>query len=382
MSHEKAIVYSVVIIAALCFGIILFLLQNIILPFLFALIAMYVLQPIVDWLSKKRSIASICGSVPRLRRRHRQVSQEMEPLLPVSEETLISDDPDQSCARRIKYYEFRIIPRFVAVVLAIALVLSLMACAGLFVYNSLKALQSKLPMYEKGALDTFDAISEQLARVDIDLEDSFVPWAIRYLQSAAPDFVTAISGYVEKGLIILIFLIYLLLSPSTQEESIWSEVNESVRTFIILKGAISVVLGMIITTTLWSLGVECSMVFGLITTFCNFIPNVGALFAVFAPFPLVVFDPRLTYQAQVLAFVLPFMWHFIFGNCVEPSVLGDRFELHPVIVLLSLVFWALLWGVAGMILAVPIMAVLRIVLLGIDSEHSRKLVAVLERFEA
>eukprot|EP00668_Euglena_longa_P011815 GGOE01014235.1.p1 GENE.GGOE01014235.1~~GGOE01014235.1.p1 ORF type:complete len:384 (-),score=122.24 GGOE01014235.1:177-1328(-) len=381
VSHERAIVYSVVIIAALCFGIILFLLQTIILPFLFALIAMYLLQPLVDWLSKKRSLATMTCKLPRVRPIPRQVSQEMEPLLPVSEETVLPEN--ESLSHRLLYCEFRLIPRFVAVFLAIAVVLGIGACCGLFVYTSLKSLQSQVPLYERGAVVAFDRLSELFSTFDIDLEDSFVPWAIQYAQSAAPDFLTAVSGFVEKGLIILIFLIYLLLTPSENEEpSIWTEVNESVRTFIVLKGAISAVLGVLVATTLWYLGVQCAMVFGLITLFCNFIPNVGALFAVFAPSPLVVFDPRLGVQAQVMAFAIPFLWHFLFGNCVEPAVLGDRFELHPVVVLLSLVFWALLWGVAGMILAVPIMAVMRIVLLGVDSEYSEKLVGILERFEA
>jgi len=383
MSHEKAIVYSVVIIAALSLGVILFLLQAIILPFLFALIAMYLLQPLVDWLSRPRSLAGIFCALPRFaRRRPRQISQEMEPLLPPSQETLISDEPSHvSVLKRALRWEFQFMPRVVAVFLALAVVLSLWAACGAFVYGSLKALQYKLPLYERGAMAVFDEVSVWLDALNIDLEDAFVPWAIRYAQSAAPDFLAALSGWLEQGLVVLIFLVYLLLTPSNDEPSIWTDVNDSVRTFILLKGALSAVLGAIVAATLWSLGVECAAVFGLVTLFSNFVPNVGALVAVAAPFPLVVFDPRLTGQTQILAFVLPFLCHFIFGNCVEPAVLGDRFELHPVIVLLSLVFWALLWGVAGMILAVPIMAVLRIVLLGIDSEHSRRMVAILERFE-
>ena len=49
----------------------------------------------------------------------------------------------------------------------------------------------------------------------------------------------------------------------------------------------------------------------------------------------------------------------VVGNIVEPHIFGDSLELHLIVVLLSLAFWAVLWGVAGMILAVPLIAVMR-----------------------
>ncbi len=60
--------------------------------------------------------------------------------------------------------------------------------------------------------------------------------------------------------------------------------------------------------------------------------------------------------------VLPGIVHLAIGNLVEPRLMGRGLELHPVTVLLSLAFWGLLWGVMGMVLAVPIVAVLKIVL--------------------
>ena len=49
------------------------------------------------------------------------------------------------------------------------------------------------------------------------------------------------------------------------------------------------------------------------------------------------------------------------GNVIEPRVMGEGLELHPVVILIALVFWGLLWGPMGAILAVPITAVIRIV---------------------
>jgi AI-2 transport protein TqsA len=55
------------------------------------------------------------------------------------------------------------------------------------------------------------------------------------------------------------------------------------------------------------------------------------------------------------------------GNIIEPKLLGEGLQLHPVIILLALSFWGLLWGVVGMFLAVPMTAIIRIVLMQFDT---------------
>ena len=50
------------------------------------------------------------------------------------------------------------------------------------------------------------------------------------------------------------------------------------------------------------------------------------------------------------------------GNVLEPKIMGQSLDMHPVTVLLSLMFWGMIWGVAGMFLAVPMTAVIKIVL--------------------
>ena len=62
------------------------------------------------------------------------------------------------------------------------------------------------------------------------------------------------------------------------------------------------------------------------------------------------------------AVAIPGAIHMTIGNFVAPKMMGRGMELHPVTVLLSLAFWGLLWGIIGMVLAMPIVATLRIVL--------------------
>lgn len=57
---------------------------------------------------------------------------------------------------------------------------------------------------------------------------------------------------------------------------------------------------------------------------------------------------------------IPGAIQFTIGNLIEPRILGESLRLHPVVVLLSLLLWGFLWGIPGMLLAVPIKAVLKI----------------------
>ena len=61
-------------------------------------------------------------------------------------------------------------------------------------------------------------------------------------------------------------------------------------------------------------------------------------------------------------FLVPGAVQMTIGNIIEPLIMGEGLDLHPVTILLALVFWGLIWGVVGMFLATPITAVFRIVL--------------------
>ncbi|CAN0557898.1 unnamed protein product, partial [Ectocarpus sp. 8 AP-2014] len=74
----------------------------------------------------------------------------------------------------------------------------------------------------------------------------------------------------------------------------------------------------------------------------------------------------------------PFQAHLVIGNLVEPGLFGESFELSPVVVLLSLAFWGSLWGIPGMILAVPMVVITRIVCDHLDHPYAKTLMRLLE----
>src|SRR5690606_25430957 len=80
------------------------------------------------------------------------------------------------------------------------------------------------------------------------------------------------------------------------------------------------------------------------------------------PVPVILMNPELDGTAKLGAIAIPGAIQFTVGNIVEPRVMGRSLDLHPVVVLLSLIVWGWLWGIVGVLLAVPMTAAIRIVL--------------------
>jgi hypothetical protein len=105
---------------------------------------------------------------------------------------------------------------------------------------------------------------------------------------------------------------------------------------------------------------------------------VGAVVATLLPLPVVLLDPDQSWPSASLAMVGPFGLHLLVGSVLEPKVLGMGLALHPVVVLFTVLLWALLWGVGGMIVSVPLTAVLRIALAEVHHPYARLIVRILE----
>ncbi len=106
--------------------------------------------------------------------------------------------------------------------------------------------------------------------------------------------------------------------------------------------------------------------FAILTVLLNFIPNFGSVIATLLPIPVLLLQYGLGWQTMTVITLL-FAIQFCIGNLVEPKMMGESLDLHPVTILLFLMFWGLVWGLPGMFLAVPITAILKIILSRIET---------------
>jgi predicted PurR-regulated permease PerM len=135
------------------------------------------------------------------------------------------------------------------------------------------------------------------------------------------------------------------------------DVQDRVAAYIFTVGLINLGVGVIVALGAWALGVDAPIMWGGLAALLNFLPYIGplamvALLALFgigtAESPLLGVIPAAAYLGL----------HTIESNLVTPSILGARFTMNPVLILLALSYFTWIWGVTGALLSVPILLTL------------------------
>jgi predicted PurR-regulated permease PerM len=138
-------------------------------------------------------------------------------------------------------------------------------------------------------------------------------------------------------------------------------INESIAQYLAVKAWISFVTGLLSFAVLASFGVEFAVVWGMLIFLFNFIPYVGCLVAVTPAVLLAFIQFDDVWRGFAVTGLLIGVQLFT-GQYMEPRLAGKRLNLSPLLILLALAFWGYLWGVPGMILAVPLTVVCKIIL--------------------
>jgi len=179
------------------------------------------------------------------------------------------------------------------------------------------------------------------------------------------ELVDGLFSFMTDGILVLVFMIFLVAGhkPSTEPETgVWADIEGRVKKYLSTKILVSAGTGLVVFVVLEILGVPLALVFGLFSFLLNFVPNIGSIIAALLPLPIVALDPNISATTAILAITIPGAIQFLIGNVVEPKVMGSAVDLHPVTVLMALIFWGMIWGFVGMLLSTPLTATLKIVL--------------------
>jgi len=186
----------------------------------------------------------------------------------------------------------------------------------------------------------------------------------------------------SKTLLVFIFTIFIFTgvksknNPEEQsEDSVYNEIDKQIRKYLGVKVLTSASTGILTYIVLSFLNLDLAFLFGFLAFILNFIPTIGSLVAIILPIPVAFFQFDTTLPI-VMVMALPGAVQIVIGNFIEPNIMGRKLNIHPVTVLLALMFWSLIWGVVGAFLAVPITVVLKIILNKIEGgSHISKLMA-------
>jgi len=138
-------------------------------------------------------------------------------------------------------------------------------------------------------------------------------------------------------------------------------INRRIGSYLALKTLLSLLLAVASYVVMRLFGLEFAALWAVLIFFLNFVPYVGSVLGVVFPVLMTIVqfeDPGTALSMLTLLTVL----QFGIGNFLDPYLMGNSLNLSPFAILLSLAVWSELWGVPGAFLAVPITAILTIVL--------------------
>ena len=149
------------------------------------------------------------------------------------------------------------------------------------------------------------------------------------------------------------------LSDKKRAVSIAHEIEAQVSRYLFTVTIINCCLGIAVGTAVGLLGLPNPLMWGVMVAVLNFVPYLGALTGIIC----MTLGAVLSFDSFGYALLFPltyFVLATLEGNFITPFVMGRSLTLNPVLVLLSLTFWGWMWGIIGIILAVPILAAFKI----------------------
>ena len=326
---QQLIIVFLGIVVAIMLGGVLYLTSGIVLPFMVALFLAYLLDPLV---------------------------------------------------RFLKYFG---VPLALAVCFALLVTFVFLGLMGMLFYTSAQSFVSDYPTYEPKLRALMTTLTSRLevASLSWQLSDLSQELSSASLVRAALASVGTFFTFLGHLLLVLLFMVFILLGQQRlpqrlhrafgEEQAqritlVLQRITHEIQTYLGTKALLSLVTGVLVNLCLLALQVDFAVLWGVLTFMLNFIPNVGAPIATIPPVLVAIlkFD---TLVPAVWVLVSVTLIHVVIGIFIEPRLMGRSLHISPLLVVLSLLFWGWLWGVVGAVLAVPIMATLKIVCENIPS---------------
>lgn len=243
------------------------------------------------------------------------------------------------------------------------------------VFNNIKLMAGSYEKYQANTHQIFEAINQEISPILIQKATEF----LEHFNFA--DAIISLFDY-STGILGNLFLVFIyalfffleeftfsnkinLLFPDENKRtkllSTLGEIEQSVSKYLGLKTVVSIITGLASFMVLWMLNIDFPVFWAFLIFVLNFIPNIGSLVA--TVFPAI-------FSMLQFGSIMPGIWvliwvgsiQFLVGNLLEPKLMGNGVNLSPLIIILSLSFWGSIWGITGMLLSVPIMAIIVIIL--------------------
>jgi len=264
------------------------------------------------------------------------------------------------------------VPVGIAVLAVLLVVLGGCFLGGVFLNGRMTEFVNAYPKYQARMESLIDTVTVNFGWLNNMLDS--IDWGARvgkFLMNLSTSFLVFVSQLV----LVILFLVFMLLEKPfydykikkafslRQGEKVTRVVNSisgQIGSYLFLQLVISLVTGFLVWLVLTIIGVDFAVTWGALTFLFNFIPNIGPIIVSIPPILIALAQYYPNLWPAVITLVCLLSIHMIIGNGIAPKVMGDRLDLSPVVILISLLFWGWVWGVVGAIISVPIASAIKI----------------------
>jgi AI-2 transport protein TqsA len=263
------------------------------------------------------------------------------------------------------------IPRVAAIAITVFGVLIASAITFALMSMSVKGFMHSADLYRDKVQLFAVKVTELFNNNGLSIDAEFVKSELKQVLGVAGHLTSSVLNIVGDFVLVVIFVLFMVggSGSAKSQNHIVAEIQQKVFEYVTYKFLLSLATGILVGVILASFSVDLAFLIAVLTIWLNFIPNFGSLLATLLPIPVILvefgFDWRLGAILAIVGGV-----QFLIGNVLEPKLLGESMDLHPVTILFFLMFWGLVWGVPGMFLAVPFTVILKIVLARLEATKS------------
>ena len=281
------------------------------------------------------------------------------------------------------------IPWIAGIFIVLTLVIVSVWVIASLLLTSIRTIIDLYPRYEERFTVIYKAIAGLFA-LPYNAESTLFQnlWGQLSIRQTLRNFAFSLSNslivFFKDLLLVLLFAVFFLLDLRYLRQKldfafgdgskgkaaiIITDIIQQVTRYMSVKFFISLLTGVLIFLGTFAVGMGFPILWGFLAFILNFIPNFGSILSgvLTSVFALVQFWPKPA--PVVFVAVLMCAVNFILGNIIEPRVQGRHLGLSPFIIIVSLSFWGWLWGFTGLILAVPMMVILKIICENVSILH-------------
>jgi AI-2 transport protein TqsA len=259
--------------------------------------------------------------------------------------------------RALHWHRFRWINQLAAMVLIMTALFGLLL-AG---FVSGKDIATRFPFYQDKLVAGVNEVQRAAAARGIDwLEGAGLTEQLSQLPIASTvgGFVSSLLSFLGNFFLVMVFTGFMVFSI-TRFDGVLQEMNEKISAYISIKTMVSALTGTGVYLICLAFGVDFALFWAIFAFLLNFIPSVGSIIATIPPILLAAV--QLASPGTVVVFgALMIGLQMGIGNVLEPRLMGSKLAVKPLAILLGLIFWGFLWGIPGMFLAAPLMALMRV----------------------